>query len=53
MVFAPVSYVTPVQELSILLRVVTGSRWLAEGKATRRLVAAGLIVVGIVALALG
>jgi drug/metabolite transporter (DMT)-like permease len=53
LVFTPVSYVAPAREISILLGVVLGARLLAEGHARRRVVAAGAMVLGVVALALG
>ncbi len=53
MVTAPVSYVAPAREVSILIGAVMGSRLLAEGEAGRRLPAAGAIVAGVIALAVG
>ena len=53
MVFTPVSYVAPARELSILFAALMGTHFLKEADAARRLVAAALIVVGIVGLALG
>jgi drug/metabolite transporter (DMT)-like permease len=50
---APVSYVAPARELSILVGAIAGTTILAEGHGRRRLLAAGAIFVGIVALALG
>jgi drug/metabolite transporter (DMT)-like permease len=50
---APVSYVAPARELSILLGAVAGVTVLDEGDRRRRMVAAGAIFVGIVALAVG
>jgi drug/metabolite transporter (DMT)-like permease len=50
---APVSYVAPARELSILVGAVAGTTVLAEGDRRRRLLAAGAIFAGIVALALG
>jgi drug/metabolite transporter (DMT)-like permease len=50
---APVSYVAPAREVSILVGAVAGTTVLAEGHRRRRLLAAGAIFVGIVALALG
>lgn len=49
----PVSYVAPVREIGILIGAVMGARLLAEGDAPRRLAAAGLMVCGVLALALG
>ncbi len=53
LVFTPVSYVAPAREISILVGAVLGARLLGEGDARRRLAAAGVIVLGVVALALG
>ena len=53
MSFTPVSYVAPAREISILIGTALGARLLAEGDALRRLAAAGAMVLGIVALALG
>jgi drug/metabolite transporter (DMT)-like permease len=50
---APVSYVAPARETSILVGAVAGTTVLAEGHRRRRLLAAGAIFAGIVALALG
>ncbi|GGO69930.1 DMT family transporter [Nonomuraea cavernae] len=49
---APVSVVAPAREVSVLIAVVLGGRLLAEGDLPRRLVAAGVILGGIVAIAL-
>ena len=51
--FSPVSYVAPAREMSILIGTVMGARLLAEGHPHRRLVAAGLMVLGVIALAAG
>jgi drug/metabolite transporter (DMT)-like permease len=51
--FTPVSYVAPAREISILIGTAMGARLLAEGDAPRRLGAAGAMVLGVVALALG
>jgi drug/metabolite transporter (DMT)-like permease len=53
MQFTPVSYVAPAREISILIGTLMGTRWLAEGDAARRLAAASMMVLGVVALALG
>ncbi len=53
MVFTPVSYVAPAREISILVGTAMGARLLAEGDAPRRLAAAGAMVVGLAALAIG
>jgi drug/metabolite transporter (DMT)-like permease len=49
--FTPVSYVASAREISVLFGTLLGTRLLAEGDTKRRLLAAGLIVVGIIALA--
>jgi drug/metabolite transporter (DMT)-like permease len=51
--FTPVTYVAPAREISILIGTVMGSRWLAEGDGTRRLLGAGAMVAGVVGLAVG
>jgi drug/metabolite transporter (DMT)-like permease len=48
-----VSYVAPTREISILLGAIMGARLLAEGDSTRRIVASGAMVLGVMALALG
>jgi len=53
LVFTPVSYVAPTREISILIGVAMGTQLLAEGHTTSRLLAAGAMVVGVAALALG
>jgi len=50
---APVSYVAPAREVSILIAAVLGTTVLAEEGLGHRLVAAGAIVAGISALAVG
>jgi drug/metabolite transporter (DMT)-like permease len=50
---APVSYVAPARELSILVAAAAGVTLLDEGDTRRRLLAAAAIVVGIAALAIG
>ena len=53
LVTAPVSYVAPAREVSILIGAMLGARLLGEGSLRRRLPAAAAIVAGVVALALG
>lgn len=53
LVFSPVSYIAPARELSILIGVGFGSRLLLEGDVTRRMLAAGSIMVGVIFLAVG
>lgn len=50
--FTPVSSIAPFREISVLFGIVLGTRLLAEGETKRRLLAASIIVIGIVALAL-
>jgi drug/metabolite transporter (DMT)-like permease len=52
LVFTPVSYIAPAREISVLFGALLGTKLLAEGDTRRRLLASGIIVVGIVALAL-
>ncbi|MGA7668959.1 MAG: DMT family transporter [Nitrolancea sp.] len=51
--FTPVSYVAPAREISIVIGTFMGARLLSEGHASRRLIAAGAMVIGIAALAFG
>jgi drug/metabolite transporter (DMT)-like permease len=51
--FTPVSYVAPMREISILFGVLMGTRLLAEGEGKRKLIAAVIMVVGVIAIALG
>lgn len=53
MVFTPVSYVAPAREISILVGTAMGARFLDERHGPRRLVAAGAMVLGLIALAIG
>lgn len=53
MKLAPVSYVAPARETSILIGTLMGMRFLSEGGGMRRIVAAVMMVAGIAALALG
>ncbi len=53
MSFTPISYVAPAREISILIGTFFGARFLKEAEAKRRLVAAGGMVLGVIALALG
>lgn len=49
--FTPVSSLAPFREISVLFGILLGTRLLAEGDTRRRLLAAGIMVVGIIALA--
>ncbi len=51
--FSPVSYIAPTREISILIGTLLGARLLAEGQARRRMLAAIIMVAGVVALAVG
>ncbi len=53
LVFTNLSYVAPAREISILVGAVMGSRFLGEEHSTRRIVAALIMVAGVVALAIG
>jgi drug/metabolite transporter (DMT)-like permease len=53
MTFTPVSYIAPAREISILVGTFFGAKLLKEADASRRLLAAGGMVAGIIALALG
>jgi drug/metabolite transporter (DMT)-like permease len=52
LVFTPVSYVAPAREMSVLIGTFMGTRLLAEGDTRRRLLAATIILLGIIALAI-
>ncbi len=51
--FSAVSYVAPFREVSILIGAAMGTVFLGEGEIKRRWLAASVIVVGVMALALG
>lgn len=53
LITAPVSYIAPLREVSILFGALLGTWLLKEGQASRRLLAAGVMVVGIVLLMVG
>ena len=53
MVFTPVSYVAPAREISILIGAILGTQLLAEGHTRQRLTAAGAMVLGVIAIAIG
>jgi len=53
MTFTPVSYIAPAREISILVGTFFGAKLLKEADASRRLLAAGGMVAGIIALAFG
>jgi len=53
LVTAPVSYIAPLREASILFGALLGAWLLREGQAQRRLLAAGVMVIGIVLLTVG
>jgi drug/metabolite transporter (DMT)-like permease len=51
LITAPVSYVAPMREISILIGTVMGARLFAEDGAARRLIGGCIMVVGVFALA--
>jgi uncharacterized membrane protein len=51
MVFTPVSYVAPAREISILFAALMGTRLLKEKQGKRRLIAAAIMVSGLILLA--
>lgn len=51
--FTPVSTIAPLREISILIGAALGMRLLAERDVWRRLAAAGVMMIGVFALALG
>lgn len=51
--FTPVSYIAPAREISILIGTFFGAKLLKEADGRRRLLAAGGMVAGVIALALG
>ena len=51
--FAPVSHVAPAREIGILVGTLMGGSLLAEGGLRRRLLASSLMVLGVLALAVG
>lgn len=53
LVFSPVSYVAPFRQISILIGAVLGARLLSESDPRRRLLSAGVMMFGVIALALG
>lgn len=53
MSFTPVSYIAPAREISIVIGAFFGAKLLKESDPARRLLAAGGMVAGIIALALG
>jgi drug/metabolite transporter (DMT)-like permease len=53
MITTPVTYLAPLREVSILIGAVMGAHVLKEGDVRRRLLAATLMVLGVVALAAG
>lgn len=53
MSFTPVSYIAPAREISIVIGAFFGAKFLKEAEASRRLLAAAGMTVGIIALALG
>jgi hypothetical protein len=52
MKMAPLSYVAPAREMSILIAALYGTHLLKEGDTARRLSAAALMVLGLVGIGL-
>jgi uncharacterized membrane protein len=52
MIVSPVSYVAPAREMSILIGVVLGARFLSEGHLVQRAIASAMIIIGIIALSI-
>lgn len=50
LVFAPVTLVAPIRELSILIGVLIGAKYLSEELGIRRIIAAAIMVVGVMIL---
>lgn len=50
--FTQVSYIAPAREIGVLFGTLMGTHLLDEGDGKRRLIAAGMIVLGVVALAI-
>ena len=50
---APVGYVTCLRESSVLIAAFVGARYLGEGQALRRMVAASVVLVGLLLLVVG
>jgi drug/metabolite transporter (DMT)-like permease len=53
LVFTPVSYIAPAREISILFGTLMGTHILSEGHSMRRIVAACIMILGVVGLSLG
>ncbi len=51
--FTDVSYVAPLREISIIIGAAMGTKFLAEGEATRRWSAAAIVAIGVIILSLG
>lgn len=50
---APVGYVTALRESSVVIVALVGTRYLGESDAKRRIIAAGIVVIGLVVLIAG
>jgi drug/metabolite transporter (DMT)-like permease len=53
LVTSPVTYVAPMREIGILFGAILGHKLLAEGQTRQRLAGSALMVLGVVALAVG
>ncbi len=50
---APISHVAPLREMSMMIGLFFGAKFLSEGDMVRRITASAIIAGGVVALALG
>ena len=50
---APISHVAPMREMSMMIGMYFGARFLSEGHIVRRLIGSAFIAGGVAALALG
>jgi uncharacterized membrane protein len=50
---APISHVAPVREMSMMIGMYFGAKFLKEGQIIRRIIGSVLIAAGVAALALG
>ena len=50
---APISHVAPMREMSMMIGMYFGAKFLSEGNMVRRVIGSALIALGVAALALG
>jgi uncharacterized membrane protein len=50
---APISHVAPIREMSLMIGLFFGAKFLGEGDMVRRITGSAIIAGGVVALALG